>query len=340
MKIVEHAMRTFGFLIFACYLTGCAQLSQSLGAEEARINVIYYAPAWGPNEKGEEVVYFLKQVTMESAKDEQNRVYFCSIKPDGSARKEIAWLWKAQPEQFIESYSTAAQMEINPATKRAAIGIEYGGRTGVFIVNLDGTGLTNVWPHEWTTNRPTNASYPTWSPDGKWIAFVEWRASKDGGYDYRHIVKCRPDGSGYIQLTKPDGYKINVEPAWSPATNVIAYVHYPNHYPGGRYLWLMDANGDDKRNTEVWGAEPRWSPDGKSILHQSDIVVDAASGKRVKVLKPYPPMFPKWGKIGYVSVGPDGISFTDLGITATRRILPNVSRSGRSQDIEKEGFRW
>jgi Tol biopolymer transport system component len=61
---------------------------------------------------------------------------------------------------------------------------------------------------------------PTWSPDGRWIAYVTW--SQEGG----HIFKVRVDGRGDPQrLTNVDGiYQL---PAWSPDGRRIAAIRGP-----------------------------------------------------------------------------------------------------------------
>ena len=92
MKKTTKLVNAASTMLIAVLLTGCSTLPRAFGAEKVGIAVIYYAPAWGSNDKGEEVVYFLKQITLESRTDEQNRIYFCSVKPDGTERKEIAWL--------------------------------------------------------------------------------------------------------------------------------------------------------------------------------------------------------------------------------------------------------
>ena len=318
--------------------SGCALATAALG-ESGSIRIIYYAPAWGPDTNGDEVVYFLKQVTLETAAEEQDRIYLCSIKSDGTQRKEIAWLWKdANPPQSFEPSSTAVQMEVNAATRHAAIGVEWGDRGGVFIVGLDGKGLQKVFPKEWEKNRPTGASYPTWSPDGQWIAFEEKRTEK--GYDHRQIVKCHPDGSGYAHLTERDEFKINIQPAWSPITNLIAFVHYPHHYPGGCFLWLMEANGTNKRDTGVLGKYPRWSPDGKLILQDSAKVVDPVSGKQLRRLVPDLPMWPKWGHDSFVCVGPGGLDITDILGKVTRKLLVNAAGRAKASTLDQERLRW
>jgi TolB protein len=60
----------------------------------------------------------------------------------------------------------------------------------VFISRSDGSGLRQL------TNDPANDRRPTWSPDGKQIAFDSTRS---GSYQ---VWTINPDGSGLQQLTE------------------------------------------------------------------------------------------------------------------------------------------
>jgi Tol biopolymer transport system component len=70
----------------------------------------------------------------------------------------------------------------------------------IWIVNHDGSD-----PHRITSN-PEREMDPTWSPDGKWFAFVR------GDYGEPTIVIERPDGTGETVLTKPGDREAH--PCW------------------------------------------------------------------------------------------------------------------------------
>ncbi len=89
------------------------------------------------------------------------------------------------------------------------------------------TSLDRLYVKDWPDGEPrritgagVTEAYPTWSPDGGWVAWVSW--APEGG----HIWKARADGRGEpIRLTSvPATYQ---EPAWSPAGDRIAAIRGP-----------------------------------------------------------------------------------------------------------------
>src|SRR2546430_2015981 len=98
------------------------------------------------------------------------------------------------------------------AAKSAALGtngkIAFWNGSGIFVMNPDGTGQTNL----------SNGSSPTWSPDGSQIAFA-------APAQYWDIFTINADGSNRRQLTfygNPEGSAF--DPAWSPGGKKIAFL--------------------------------------------------------------------------------------------------------------------
>jgi Tol biopolymer transport system component len=69
--------------------------------------------------------------------------------------------------------------------------LDGGATSDIWIVNRDGSGARRI------TSDPQREMDPTWSPDGKWFAFVR------GDYGAPTIVIERTDGTGETVLTKP-----------------------------------------------------------------------------------------------------------------------------------------
>jgi Tol biopolymer transport system component len=69
-------------------------------------------------------------------------------------------------------------------------------------MNVDGGNLRRL------TDDPGLDEYPTWSPDGQWIAF---HSERDGDFD---IYIMRPNGSDLRRLTDNDDS--DMQPSWLP----------------------------------------------------------------------------------------------------------------------------
>ena len=103
---------------------------------------------------------------------------------------------------------------------------------------------------------------PTWSPDGRQVAYVSFETG-------RPAIFSQELGTGQRkQLTNFRG--INGAPAWSPDGTKMAMSLSKD---GNPEIYVMDmVSGDFRRITNHFSidTEPNWTPDGKNLVFTSD----------------------------------------------------------------------
>jgi Tol biopolymer transport system component len=202
----------------------------------------------------------------------------------------------------------------------------WGGRYSPDGKHLAWVGDHDVWPELYVDGKGILGwrrgvsvglvdSPPSWSPDGKRIAVLEWWTNKD-------VLDLVDLDGGVESISFPELDEL-YEPAWSPDGKKIAfaalkngtsdlYVYHlderrleritqddaadsePTWSPDGRLAWIKETEGhtvlyvDGKPVTKSWAIlrNPEWSPDGKSILLSADVGgvydafdVDLATGR-------------------------------------------------------------
>ena len=132
-------------------------------------------------------------------------------------------------------------------------------RRHVYTVGADGTGVTRL------TSGAVEDNYPTWSPDGRKLAFgretwtEESAQGRRGSEWFISIVDA--DGGNLQEITR--GSPNEFRPSWSPDGSRIALVR-------NRQLALMDPDGTDVEALPVdhrlngW-SKLSWSPDGTQL---------------------------------------------------------------------------
>jgi Tol biopolymer transport system component len=161
--------------------------------------------------------------------------------------------------------SDAVQFPPPPATARivfSATGWSVpGSGEEIFVMNTDGTGITNI------SNSRGEDRDPAWSPDGKRMAFI---SKRDGNWE---IYIMNADGSGQIRLT--DSPENEHFPRWSPDGQKIAFSRTIDN-ANDLYVINVDGTGLTRLTDTPKTAEdyPDWSPDGKSILYSAFGVVE------------------------------------------------------------------
>ena len=136
----------------------------------------------------------------------------------------------------------------------------------IFIMDADGSNEKRL------TSHPKNDGVPTWSPDGRHLAF----SSSRGGWREIYIIEL---STGDIrQLTENvDNDAFSSRPSWSPDGRHI--VHEQVITGGGRHIYITDVAGKNTRpflkgpqphligDTVISKYAPRWSPDGKYVMY-------------------------------------------------------------------------
>ncbi|MCC7447242.1 MAG: PD40 domain-containing protein [Anaerolineae bacterium] len=105
-------------------------------------------------------------------------------------------------------------------------------------------------------------THPSWSPDGKQIAFASDRTGK------WQIYVVNVDGTNLRKLTNDSANNNNAK--WARDARYIAF---DSDRGGNRDIYVMEADGKNQRQLTHNAAdddEPSWSPDGDSIIFVSD----------------------------------------------------------------------
>lgn len=130
------------------------------------------------------------------------------------------------------------------------------GNSQVYLVNADGSNLTNV------TNSGSSDGDPNWSPDGTKLVYVRVLAD-----DNREIFVINANGSGRTRLTNRVGP--DWMPAWSPDGTKIIYIR---DGANGRFqVYMMNANGSNPVNLTNSAGHDYW-PDWQATAAEEPVV--------------------------------------------------------------------
>jgi Tol biopolymer transport system component len=256
------------------------------------------APAWSRD--GRTIVFV-------SWRDGNGEVY--AMDADGSKPRNLtqnpandvrpAWSPDGRSIAFVSSRSPSSRCKPGPGRCWR----DYDRQSEIYVMNADGSRKRNL-----TRDRASD-DLPTWSPDGRRIAFLHGRGRGRG-----QLYVVNADGSGLRNLGRiagpalfyshlvwsPDGrtiyfgrYLISTDGSgarklpyipliavWSPDGRQIAFVNNVSTGlpgPGARFkddseIYVMNADGSGTRrltHNVGYDGKPAWSPDGRKIAFQS-----------------------------------------------------------------------
>ena len=150
-------------------------------------------PEWSPDGK---LIAFQRY-------DENEVLRIYVVRPDGSGLRVLT--------PSVRGATGASSAAWAPGGGRLAFGADYDGDDEIYVIRVDGSGLRKL------TSNAVDDSTPTWSPDGRRIAF----ARSEGDLERTSIVVADVETGIETEVASAsDG--IVFEPAWQPRAPVPA----------------------------------------------------------------------------------------------------------------------
>jgi Tol biopolymer transport system component len=272
----DSAIAAFNLWVMNADGTGAAPLTKYTTA-----GVLVADPIWAPN--GSKIAFSSSSALDGSdALNTNGTVNLWSMNADGSGAAPLTRLTIVLANPSVWPNSAAVW---SPDSTRLAF-FSAGALDGSNAVNpsetfnlwlakADGSGTT---PLTSLTGVNVFQAYPTWSPDGKKIAFI-------GG---NNLSVINADGSGATQLTHLTNSQFLFYPVWSPDGTRLAFGSDQAlngadalNVNGAENVWTINADGTGAMpvsrltTTGINFVLPMvWSPDGKTIAFQSQRAVD------------------------------------------------------------------
>jgi tricorn protease len=154
---------------------------------------------------------------------------------------------KENDTETITVRNETESYDLSPSTKRAAVSAHG----EIFSIATDHGDIQRV------TQSFSRENAPSWSPDGKWIAFVSDKSGMD------EVWMAHEDGTGLKKLSEGDGEKSAIQ--WAPDSKALIYEAsdhklYRYELDGGKTSVIASGEAGN-----VQGA--RFSPDGKWVAY-------------------------------------------------------------------------
>jgi len=174
-------------------------------------------------------------------------------------------------EQLTKDPAVDDQATLSPDGSRVAFMSTRGSlKANIWTLDIKSGQLRNLTATARTqqdSGKPDGFFRPSWSPDGKWLAFSSDRGTEWRGHDAPHgwehtqelsIYVVGADGKGLRKLATKPGYALG-SPKWSPDSKRVVFY--------------------ETTTEETWGAR---RPEGIAKVSSQIVSVDIKTGKRIE----------------------------------------------------------
>ncbi len=158
---------------------------------------------------------------------------------------------------------------------------DYDAKDFIFSRDISATGQRavfgargDIWTAPAKKGSPRNLTrtvavaerFPTWSPDGQWIAYF---SDKTGEYE---LYVMQSDGRGETKQLTSDGSVFRFMPAWSPDSKLISF----SDKTGAMFVHNIEAKETKQFDKNEWGEwgngiHLSWAPDSRWITYTKPV---------------------------------------------------------------------